>query len=150
MSENITTLRKITVQSFGSIKDDKGRKEVAKEIMVVVGRCDCYTEETGTYGEYYRLYGDFIAVSPSGEKIRSDTIILPGYLNKKIVAALESHVNKETREMAPIEFAFKIMTLPDKAYGYTYVAEPIGQSNEAEDRLLARVSGVISKVLTKQ
>lgn len=141
------TVRKITTGIFGKCKDQGKRKSESMPVMMIVGIVDNYTEESGQYGEYYRLWGDFLAIDEMGVKsnVRSDCAILPSFLGKKLVAAI---TEKSSGEMIRVEFKLKIGTRPnaDSVTGYEFTAEPLDRVEPHEDRLLI-MAGQHVKVL---
>ncbi len=141
------TVRKITTAIFGKCKDQAARKIESMSVMLIIGIVDNYVEETSQYGEFYRLYGDFMAIDEMGVKpnARSDCAILPAFLGKKLVAAI---TEKTTGEMMRVEFKLKIGTRPnaDSITGYEFTAEPLDRVEPHEDRLLI-MAGAHAKVL---
>ena len=143
----ILPVRKITTGVFGKVKERAERKEKAMPLLKIVGIVDSFVEETSQYGEFYRLYGDFLAIDSMGKQspVRSDCAILPNFLSKKLIASIS---DKITGEMVRVEFKLDIGTRPNDASvtGYEFTAEPIARQQPHEDRLLI-MAGPLMKQL---
>ena len=143
----IVPVRKITTGVFGKVKEQAERKEKVMPLLKIVGIVDSFVEEATQFGEYYRLYGDFLAIDGMGKQspVRSDCAILPNFLAKKLIAAI---ADKVTGEMLRVEFKLDIGTRPNDASvtGYEFTAEPLDRPQPHEDRLLT-MAGPLMKQL---
>lgn len=120
--------RKITFSTFG--KPSAKAKSEKIHVMNLVGRANGYTTATGTYGDYDKLSGEFLAVSPEGDQVRSNICILPAFVMGLIKPALDKG--------DVVDFAFGVGAQPsekgDTGYGWTVV--PLMSPEPADDPLL--------------
>ncbi len=129
MTDQIIVERKITFQTFG--KPTKAAKEASAHVMKIVGLVDAYQIESGQYGDYPVLRGDFLAISPSDEKARSGKLIVPMFVFDSFKSALDAG-------QVRVEIGLSIGTRPSEKgnTGYEWTVEPIFAPRPEEDPLL--------------
>ncbi len=130
---NISIERKITLQTFG--KPSAKAKEEPAPVMEIVGLADSYKIETGSYGDYPVIFGDFLARSPQGEQARAGKLIVPMFIFDHFRTALDGGVTR-------LEIGFRVSTRPSVKgnVGYEYVVEPLFAAKPEEDPLLKLAS----------
>ena len=134
---DISVDRKITFQTFG--KPGAEARDKNTEVMKIIGYSDRYKIDSGTYGEYPVIYGDFMAISHDGKKARAGKLIVPMFVFDQFRTALE---DGQTR----VEIGFNVSTKPSPKgnKGYEWVITPLFAPKAEDDRLLmlaARVEG---------
>lgn len=141
MSDKISIERKITFQTFG--KPGKEAKEVETHVMRIVGFVDSYLIDTGTYGDYPVLFGDFLAINPQDEKARAGKAIFPMFVFEQFHSALDQG---QTR----IEIGIAVGTRPSVKgnTGYEWVVTPLFVPKPEEDPLLKLAAKVPPPLLT--
>lgn len=129
MSDNISIERKITFQTFG--KPGKEAKEKETHVLRVIGFVDSYRIDTGTYGDFPVLFGDFMAINPSDEKARAGKAIFPMFVFEQFRYMLDQGLTR-------VEIGIDIGTKPSEKgnTGYEWVVKPIFTPKAEDDPLL--------------
>ena len=142
MSDIIGIERKITFQTFG--KPTKEAKEVETHVMRIIGFVDSYQIETGTYGDFPILFGDFLAINSQGGKARAGKAIFPMFVVEQFRSALEQG---QTR----IEIGVEVGTRPGSKgnTGYEWVVTPLFVPKPEEDPLLKLAAKVPAQLTHK-
>lgn len=134
-------VRKITARAVGV---DKGAKAIGQS-FVVIGRVLRAVPDSGDYGEFVRLKGQFRAVNEdTGEEFGAPVFIAPGGLLEYEIAT-----TLNASDQGAVEFAarFKLVEA-DNAVGCEWRAEMLTQASADDplERLAASVSSKVPKL----
>lgn len=134
-------VKKITLKDIRVTENLKDRLKADKQIILATfaGVARDVKTGVGTYGQWYKLIGEFYAFVPgTGEEYQSAQCILPDVANNIVVSGLADSDNRG------VDFAFEILAQEDTSQiGYKFLARPLMETKVSNN--LAHLKNLASK-----